>query len=122
MLPAIGASLALDAIQSITSPQSASSTQSLFPDLDDDSTASSTGASAVSGFSSTQISADNLNALINAQGLGGLGSALDSSSSTSASSQGQSGSGTASSAYNAVNQLVQSTAVPLGINPFSISA
>jgi hypothetical protein len=128
MLPAIGASLALDAIQSLSWPQSASSQStgfaSAFSDGDDDSAASAAGSNTLSGFSSTQISPGNLNALLDAQGLApsGLTSALDSRNSTSASSQGQSGSGLASSAYNAVNQLVQSTAVPLGINPFSISA
>lgn len=68
-------------------------------------------------FSSTQISSDNLNALIDAQSQasGDLASALGSGSSTSDPSQGQS-SGTASSAYNAVNQLAQTTAIPLGLS------
>jgi len=128
MLPAIGASFALDAIQSLTSPPSASSQPigfaTAFSDGDDDSTASSAGASTLSGFSNAQISSDNLNALLDAQSLttGDLASALDPGSSTPDSSQGQSASGTASSAYSAINQLVQSTAVPLSFNPFSISA
>src|SRR5579871_5933041 len=60
MLPAIGASFALDAIQSLTSPPSASSQPigfaTAFSDGDDDSTASSAGASTLSGFSNAQIS------------------------------------------------------------------
>jgi hypothetical protein len=128
MLPAIGASFALDAIQSLTSPQSASSQPIGFgadlSDADDSSAASSAGSNTLSGFSNAQISSDNLNALLDAQSLtsGDLASVLDSGGSTSDASQGQSASGTASSAYSTINQLVQSTAVPLGFNPFSISA
>ena len=124
MLPAIGAaSLALDAIQSLTSPSQASS-QPVGAggfDLGDSSSVSPPASGSVSGFSSAQISADNFNALLGAQTLdsGGLASALDPGSSSDSS---QSQSGTASSAYNAVNQLVQSSAVPLGFSPVSISA
>lgn len=128
MLPAIGASFALDAIQSLTSPQSSAS-QSLgfgaaFPNAADDSDAPATASTTLSGFSSAQISSNNLNALLDAQSLtsGDVASALDSGSSTSNAAQSQSASGTASSAYSTINQLVQSTAVPLGFNPFSISA
>ena len=134
MLPAIGAaSAALDAIQSLTSPQSTSSQPSggfgpALSDVEDSSSTPQAASSALSGFSSALISSDNFNALIDAQSLtsGDLAGAVDSSGSDS--SQGdQSGpsasaSGTASSAYNSINQLVQSTAVPLGFNPFSISA
>ena len=128
MLPAIGASFALDAIQSLTSPPLASSQPIGFgtdlSDGDDSSAASSAGSSTLSGFSNAQISSDNLNALLDAQSLtsGDLASALDPGSSTPHSSQSQSASGPASSAYSAINQLVQSTAVPLSFNPFSISA
>ena len=128
MLPAIGASFALDAIQSLTSPQSSASQPpgfgSAFSDVEDDADASSAGSSTLAGFSNAQISSNNLNALLDAQSLssGDLASALGSGSSTSDSSQSQSASGTASSAYSAINQLVQSTAVPLGFNPFSVSA
>jgi hypothetical protein len=120
MLPAI-ASFALDAIQSLTSPQQASS-QPVGGgfDLDGSSSAPSTAPATVSGFSSSQISSDNLNALIDAQSLasGDLASALGSGNSASDSSQSVpvSISGTASSAYNAVNQLAQSTAIPVGLS------
>lgn len=126
MLPAIGAATAaLDAIQSLTSSQSTSS-QTIggfgpaLSDAEDGSSTPSSGSNAVSGFKNALISSDNFNALIDAQSLtlGGLAGALDSSSSDS--SQGPSAS--ASSAYNSVDQLVQSTAVPLGFSPFSISA
>ncbi len=124
MLPAIGASLALDAVQSLTSPQQASSQPPAGGfDLDDSSSSSPAPSTTVSGFSSTQISSDNLNALIDAQSLasGDLASALGSGNSASDPSQGQPGSlsDTASSAYNSVNQLAQTTAIPLGL---SISA
>ena len=118
MLPAIGASLALDAVQSLTSPQQPSSQPAggAF-DLDDSSSASPAASTTVSGFSSTQISSNNLNALIDAQSLasGNLASALGSGDSASAdSSQGPSG--TASSAYNTINQLAQTTAIPVGLS------
>jgi hypothetical protein len=122
MLPVIGASLALDAIQALTSPQSASSQPvgSGGFDLDSSSSASSSAPATVSGFSSTQISSGNLNALIDAQSLasGDLASALGSGNPSSDSSQSPSisASGTASSTYNAVNQLVQSTAIPVGLS------
>ena len=128
MLPAIGAaSVALDAIQSLTSPSQASSQPIGSGGFDlDDSSNVSPPAGTVSGFSSAHISSGNFNALLNAQSLdsGGLASALGSGGSPSDSSQSQSisASGTASSAYNSINQLVQSTAVPLGFSPFSISA
>jgi hypothetical protein len=131
MLPAIGAaSAALDAIQSLTSPQSASSSQPIggfapaLSDVEDSSPASSSASTAVSGFNSALISSDNFNALIDAQSLtsGDLAGALDSGSSDSSQGQSASASGTASSAYNTVDQLLQSTAVPLGFNPFSLSA
>jgi hypothetical protein len=125
MLPAIGAaSAALDAIQSLTSPQPASSQPSggfgpALSDLEDSFSTPQAASSAVSGFNSALISSDNFNALIDAQSLtsGDLAGALDSGSSNSSQSQ----SGTASSAYSAINQLTQSTAVPLGLNPFSLS-
>ena len=134
MLPAIGAaSAALDAIQSLTSPQSASSEPSggfapALSDLEDSSPASSPASTAVSGFNSALISSDNFNALIDAQSLtsGDLAGALDSGSSDSSlgdqSGPSASASDTASSAYNSINQLVQSTAIPLGFSPFSLSA
>ena len=134
MLPAIGAaSAALDAIQSLTSPQSASSQPiggfaPALSDVEDSSSAPQAASSALSGFSSALISSDNFNALIDAQSLtsGNLAESVDSSGSDSSSGD-QSGpsasaSGTALSAYNSVNQLVQSTAIPLGFSPFSISA
>ena len=121
MLPAIGASVALDALQSIISPQSSSQPAGSGGfDLDDGSDAPSVGAGTVSGSSSAQISADNLNALIDAQSLasGDLASALGSGGSASDPSQGQSGlsSGAASSAYNTINQLAQTTAIPVGLS------
>jgi hypothetical protein len=133
MLPAIGAaSAALDAIQSLTSPQPGSSSQStdFFGALSDagDSSAASSGQSIVPGFSGTQISSDNLNALFDAQSLtsGNVAGSLDSGSSTSDSSDSDSSSasapGTASSAYSAINQLTQSAAIPLAFSPFSVSA
>lgn len=118
MLPAIGASLAFDALQSLTSPSQASSQPvgSGGFDLDDSSDVSPPASSPVSGFSSTQISADNFNTLLGAQSLDSGG--IDSGSSSDSS---QSQSDTASSAYNTANQLFQSTAVPLGLSPVSIS-
>jgi hypothetical protein len=122
MLPVIGASLALDAIQALTSPQSASSQPvgSGGFDLESSSSASSTAPATVSGFSSTQISSGNLNALIDAESLasGDLASALGSGnpSSDSSPSPSISASGTASSTYNAVNQLAQSTPIPVGLS------
>jgi len=137
MLPAIGAaSAALDAIQSLTSPQPASSQQIGFgpalPDASDSSAASSANSPTIGGFSSAQISSDNISALIDAQSLASanLAQAIDSSSLTSDSSsstsdssanQPNSASGAASSTYSSIDQLVQSTAVPLGFNPFSVS-
>jgi hypothetical protein len=122
MLPAIGAaSLALDAIQSLTSPQPSSKSDGFdaLSDLGDSSSGSSAASTTVSGFSSAQISADNVNALLDAQGLSsaGLPDAPDRSNSASDPSQSQS----ASSAYNAANQLTQSTAIPLGLAAVSIS-
>jgi hypothetical protein len=132
MLPAIGAaSLALDAIQSLTSPPSKSSQPTGFgPALSDaeDSSDVSPASTAVSGYSSAQISSENFNALIDAQSLRSQASAsftqaLDDSvlTSDSPSARPASASDTASSTYNAMDQLMQSTAVPLGFNPFSVS-
>jgi hypothetical protein len=121
MLPAIGASVVLDTIQSLFSPQPASSQAAGGGfDLNGSSGPSSTAPATVSGFSSTQMSSDNLNALIDAQSLasGDLASALGSDGSASDPSQGlfASASGTASSAYNSVNQLAQTTAIPVGLS------
>jgi hypothetical protein len=123
MLPAIGAaSLAFDAIQSLTSSQSSSGAQSLFPDVGGDSDAPSSPASGtVSGFSSAQMSADNFNTLIGAQGLES-GDALDSGGGSWEWTQDASASGAASSTYSAVNQLMQSTAAPAAFSAVSISA
>ena len=135
MLPAIGAASAvLNAIQSLTSPQPGSSSPldgGFGParfDVEDSSSAPQAASSALSGFSSALISSDNFNALIDAQSLtsGGLARSADSSGRDSSqadqSGSSASASGTASSAYNSVNQFVQSTAIPLGFSPFSISA
>ena len=131
MLPAIGAaSLALDTIQSLTSPQPAASQPIGFgpplSDGEDSSAASQATSAATSRFSLVQISSDNLNALLGAQSRASanFAQALDSDSQTSDSSStpSNSASGTASSTYGAVDQLLQSTAVPLGFNPFSVSA
>ena len=132
MLPAIGAaSAALDAIQSLTSPQPGSSSQStdFFGSFSaGDSSAASSAQSTVSGFSTAQISSDNLNALLDAQSLtsGSVAGNLDSGSSTSDSpdtdSPSASAPGTASSAYSAINQLTQSGMIPLAFSPFSVSA
>ena len=133
MLPAIGAaSAALDAIQSLTSPQPGSSSQAsdFFGALSDagGSSAASSAQSPVSGFSNAQISSDNLNALFDAQSLssGSVAGSLDSGSSTSDSPDSDSSSasapGTASSAYSAINQLTQSAAIPLAFSPLSVSA
>jgi uncharacterized protein YkwD len=125
MLPAIGAaSFALDAIQSLTSPQSSSSQPLDFGPLTDASSDSAPlSAPTVSGFSSAQISSDNIDALLSAQSLssGNLADSIDPGDSTSDSSQ-QNQSASASSAYNAINQLTQSTAMPLGLSPVSLSA
>ena len=130
MLPAIGAaSAALDAIQSLTSSQSTSSQPTggfgpALSDAEDSSSTPQTASNAVSGFNNALISSNNFNALIDAQSLtsGDLAGAPDSSSSDSSQGPSASASGAASSAYDTVNQLVQSTAVPLGFSPFSISA
>jgi hypothetical protein len=125
MLPAIGAaSAALDLIQSLTSPQKASSQPFGFGlPSDGDSSPTSSSAPTVSGFSSAQISSDNLNALLDAQNLssGSSAQSSDFDSSTSDSSS-TSSPGTASSAYDMANQLTQSGAIPLGLNPFSVRA
>jgi hypothetical protein len=125
MLPAIGAaSAALDAIQSLTSPQPGSSSKSAdFFGSAGDSSAASWAQSTVSGFSTAQISSDNLNALFDAQSQssGNVAGAPDSDSSSSDSSSA-SAPGTASSAYNAINQLTQTAAIPLAFSPFSASA
>ena len=126
MLPAIGAaSFALDAVQSLTSPQPSSSQPLDFGPLTDPAGDSgpSSASSTVSGFSSAQISSDNINALLGAQSLssGSLADSIDPGSSASDPSQ-QSQSASASSVYSAINQLTQSTAVPLGLSPVSISA
>lgn len=126
MFPAIGAaSIAFDTIQSLTSPQPASSQPAggfgALSDLDDSSDAPSAGSATIPGFSSAQISSDNFKALLNTQNLasadfaqaGDDGSGADSSQGTGSIS------GMASSAYNTVNQLAQSMMVPTGL---SISA
>ena len=121
MLPAIGAaSAAIDAIQSLTSPQPSSSSQpsgfaSILADAEDSAAVLSSG-SAAGGFSSSQTSSGKTNALLDAQSLSSAADALDSGTSSSNPSQP---SQSASSTYNAINQLTQSTAVPLGL---SISA
>jgi hypothetical protein len=126
MLPAIGAaSAALDAIQSLTSPQPGSSSQStdFFGSFSaGDSSAASSAQSTVSGFSTAQISSDNLNALFNAQSQSSGNVDSASSSSDSSDSDSASASSTASSAYSAINQLTQSAAIPLAFNPISVSA
>jgi hypothetical protein len=134
MLPAIGAaSAALDAIQSLTSPQPGSSSQAsdffgALSDAGDSSATSSSAQSPISGFSNAQISSDNLNALFDAQSLssGNVAGTLDSGSSTSDASDTDSSSasapGAASSAYSAINQLTQSGMIPLAFSPFSVSA
>jgi hypothetical protein len=126
MLPAIGAaSIVFDTIQSLTSPQPASSQPaggfSALSDLDDSSDAPSAGSATIPGFSSAQISSDNFNALLNAQNLASVdfSQAGDGGGPGADSQGGGSISGTASSAYNTVNQLAQSMAIPLGL---SISA
>ena len=127
MLPAIGAaSAALDAIQSLTSPQPGSSSQSadFFGSFSaGDSSAASSAQSTVFGFSTAQISSANLNALFDAQSRssGNVAGAPDSDSSSSDSSSA-SAPGMASSAYNAINQLTQTAAIPLAFSPFSVSA
>ena len=128
MLPALGAaSLALDAVQSLTSPAASPSTQpadAFAPALSDIAPSSSSSAATVSGFGSTRISSDNISTLLDAQSLtppdigafGAGGSTSDSSQTPSVST-----SSAASSVYHATNQLTQSTALPLGLNPFSVS-
>jgi hypothetical protein len=133
---AIGAvSVALDAIQSLTSPQPASQPFGFGPGLPDASDSPAVPAAVsptIAGFSNAQISSDNISALIDAQSQASANftRALDSSSLTSDSSsstpdssadQPNSAFDAASSTYSAINQLVQSTAVPLGFNPFSVS-
>jgi hypothetical protein len=129
MVLAVGAaSLALDAIQSLTSPspspsQPAGGFGPVLSDIGDRSPVS-TDATSVSRLSSPQISSDNLNALLNTQSLTSANSAdaFDADSSISDSPQTQSASTTASLAYSATNQLTHSAALPLGLNPFSGSA
>jgi hypothetical protein len=130
MLPAIGAaSLVLDAVQSLTSPAPSSSpkpTDAFGPaltDITDNLPASSPIPPTVSGFGGGQISSDNISTLLDAQSLSSAGDAFGGANSTSDSSQAPAASapGAASSAYHAINQLTQSTALPLGLNPFSVS-
>jgi hypothetical protein len=100
--------------------------------IDAGDTSLSSDSATVSGFSSARISSDNISALLDAQSLasGNLADATDpgnpaSDSSNSApdssSNQPNSASSAASSTYSAIDQLVQSTAIPLGFNPFSVS-
>jgi hypothetical protein len=136
MLPAIGAaSIALDAIQSLTSPPPSSSKPvgfgSVLPDASDSSAASPAESPTISGFSGAQISSGNISALLEAQDMASANfaqaidpnSTSDHSNSTSDASatEPNSASGTAASTYSAIDQLVQSTAIPLGFNPFSVS-
>jgi hypothetical protein len=136
MLPAIGAaSLALDAIQSLTPSQPSSSSQaaaSFGPALTDaGDTSASPDSATISGFSSAQISSDNISALLDAQSLSSANFAesidpadqtSDSSGSTSDSAdQPNPASSAASSTYSSIDQLMQSTAMPLGFSPFSVS-
>ncbi|HLI98880.1 MAG TPA: hypothetical protein VKT76_04110 [Bradyrhizobium sp.] len=133
---AIGAaSVALDALQSLTSsaPSSSSSQPAgifatSFPDATDSSAAppaNSAAAAAATGKGAPQISSDNISALINAQSLASADftRALNANNpgSDSSTNQPSSAFGTASSTYNSIDQLIQSTAVPLGFNPFSVS-
>jgi uncharacterized protein YkwD len=124
MLPAIGAaSAAFDAIQSLTSPQPSSSQSSGFASIlsgAEDSAAILSSGSAAGGSGTGQTSSGNINALLDAQSLSSadLADALGSGSSSDSSQQSQS----ASSTYNAINQLTQSAAIPLGLSPVSISA
>jgi hypothetical protein len=130
MLPAI--SLALDAIQSLTSPAPSSSSQPAgrfgpaVSEVADASLASSSAARSASGPSGTQISSGNISALLEAQSLtsSDFANAFGPGRSVPNSSQAEPApvSSAASSAYNAVNQLTQSTALPLGLSPFSVSA
>jgi len=125
------ASLALDALQSLTSPAPSSSphpTDAFGPalsDITDSLPASLPTPSTFSGLGSSQISSDTISRLLDAQSLtsAGLADAFGASDSTSDSSQAPAASapGAASSAYHAINQLTQSTALPLGLNPFSVS-
>jgi hypothetical protein len=130
MVFALGAALsALDAIQSLTSPRPSSSSKPIggFGAVSDaeDRSAVSSASTTVSGFSSAQISSDNISALLDAQSLASanLSEAIDANSPTSDSSSTRpnSASGTASSTYSSIDQLIQSTTAPLGFNPFSIS-
>jgi hypothetical protein len=125
MLPAIGAAAAaLDAVQSLMSPQASSSKKSsgfasILSNAEDSAAILSSGSTAGSGFGGSQISSDNINALFDAQSLtsSSFAEALDSGSSSSDSSkQSQS----ASSTYSAINQLAQSGTVLLGLSPVSL--
>jgi hypothetical protein len=124
MLPAIGAaSAALDAVQSLMSPQPSTSQSSGFASIlsdAEDSAAVLSAGSTAGGFGSGQTSSGSINALLDAQSLSSadFADALDSGNSSSNSSQQ---SQSASSAYSAINQLTQSTAVPLGLSPVSLS-
>jgi hypothetical protein len=128
VLAVAAASLALDAIQSLTSPQPQPSQpfgfQPALPDAGDGSAGSQAASSGVSGFGGTQISSNNISALLDAQSLNSanFANSIDPGSANSDQSSNQQASGTASSAYNTINQLTQSHAIPLGISPFSVSA
>jgi hypothetical protein len=130
VLAVAAASLALDAIQSLTSPspppsQRAGAFGPVLSDIGGRSPVSN-GATTVSRPSGPQISSDNLNALLNTQSLTSANSAnsSDANSSISDSSQTQSASAStaASLAYSAINQLTHAAALPLGLNPFASSA
>jgi hypothetical protein len=129
VLAVAAASLALDAIQSLTSPQPQPSQpfgfQPALPDAGDNGAASQAASVGISGFGSTRISSNNINALLDAQSLSSanFANSIDpgSPNSDQSSNQQDSISGTASSAYNTINQLTQSSAIPLGISPFSVS-
>ncbi len=132
MLPAIGAvSAALDAAQSLTSPAASSSSQpadAFAPALSgiaDSLPASPPNPASISGFGNSRISPD-ISTLLNAQSLApsdvGDAFGLRDSAPDSSQTPSISAASAASSAYHSINQLTQSTVLPLGLSPFSVSA
>ena len=129
MLPALGAaSAALDAIASLTTSKSASSSQPngfgpFSPGPAGNSVGPSGDAALATGFAGgAQISPDNISALLQAQSQSTDFNASDAISSLSAlttsSGDGSSIYSDVSSAYNNIGQLAQRQAIPV---PFSIS-
>jgi hypothetical protein len=117
MLPAIGAAAAtaFDAVQSLTSPQKPSAPKPVgFASAlasPKNATATLSTASHNSGYNSSLVSANNINALLGSQNYPSAESGQSSDRKHSVATLNQS-----NATYNAINQLTQHTAVPVGLS------